>query len=63
MKVKELRTYLDMFDEEMEIKIRIKGTNTSSTSLVNPENFSVEEGKGSGCDNLAIIDTSMSPSI
>lgn len=65
MTVKDLKNYLNIFeDEELEIKIRIRGANTSSTSLVNPEDFTIEEGKGLMYDKkYAIINTSLAASI
>lgn len=64
MTVKDLKNYLNIFDdEELTIKIRVRGTNTNSTSLVNPEDFLVEEGKGIYDKKYAIIDTSLASSI
>lgn len=64
MTVKDLKNYLNIFeDEELEIKIRVQGTNTSSTSLVNPEDFIIEEGKGLHDKKYAIINTSLAASI
>ena len=59
MTVKDLKNYLNIFeDEELEIKIRVRGTNTGSTSLVKPEDFIIEEGKGLYDNKLSIINTS-----